>query len=609
MKLATTQSEPCPLTQLRNEVNGGFHPPFQGLRLVLRSIAVIWFVFIIGCTAGAQQSTAKETTPVATPTPEQATWHDLEIGMFISFGLETYQNTETDDFSTKLQDFNPSKLDTDQWVRVAESMHAKYIILVAKHVGGFCLWQTDSSDYSVKNTPWRGGKGDVLADLAESCRKRGMLLGVYVYPGDLYHGSPASSGGKTQDAAKQEAYTKIYRQQLTEVLSRYGPMMEVWFDGSVRKDIIDLTELLDKHAPKAMKFQSPWATIRWVGNEEGFTPYPAWSTVSRTAGKSGVSESADSNPDGDVWLPIEADARLRDGWFYSSTSEKTIKSVDHLMDMYYRTVGHGAVLLLDLTPDTTGLIPEPDAKRAAEFGAEITRRFGVWIARTSGTTSPLELTLGKPTRIDHVITMEDIRYGERVREYVVEGRTSDGWKPLAKGTMIGHKKIDRFKPVKVSEVRLRVTKQAAPPIIREFAVYDTHVQPDATKRSVPNTRPALLPAWTVVHRWTANQFHGDTAKLSIDLTAQVDAAQQYELRVRQTRGDGKLVVKTVDLYLQSNKLPPAFVKRTQQSGVFNLNVTAFPSNKPDWCRVDLTLQSTKPNTSKGEVLFRKRPLK
>ena len=604
MKPTSPKTERSPSTQLQNGVFGGFLQRFQGLRIVLHSIAAVWLVLIFAGTARAEKSTA-----LAIPTPEQAAWHDLELGMFIHFGLETYQDTETDDFSTKLRDFNPSKLDTDQWVRVAESMNAKYIILVAKHIGGFCLWQTDSTDYSVKQTPWRGGKGDVMADLAESCRKRGMLLGVYVYPGDLYHGSPASSGGKTQDPAKQEAYKKVYRQQMTEVLSRYGSMMEVWFDGSVRKDILDLTDLLDKYAPKAMKFQSPWATIRWVGNEEGLTPYPSWSTVSRAAGKSGVSESADSDPAGDAWLPIEADARLRDGWFYSSTSEKTIKSVDHLMDMYYRTVGHGAVLLLDLTPDKTGLIPEADAKRAAEFGAEITRRFGVWTARTNGPGSQLELMLGKPTVIDHVISMEDIRSGERVREYVVEGKTSGVWKPLATGTMIGHKKIDRFKPVEVSEVRLRVTKHAAPPIIRELAAYATGARPQAAERSDPKASLGLQPDWTSVMRWTANQFDGATATLNIDLTAQVDAAQQYELMVRPTEGDGELVIKTVDLFLESNKLPPEFVKRTQQSGVFNLNVTAFPSNKPDWCRVQVILYNDHPTTSKGEVLLRKRPLK
>jgi alpha-L-fucosidase len=603
MKPATPKTKTSPSTHLRKVVSGGSFQRFEGLRLVLRSIAAVWLVLIFAGTARAEKSTV-----LAIPTPEQAAWHDLEMGMFIHFGIETWQDKDTDEEPkleyTKM--FNPTNVATDQWVKVAESMHAKYIILVAKHHGGFCLWQTDTSPYSVKNSPYKNGKGDIVAELAASCKKRGMKMGVYLSPADFRFGAVMSGGGVTAKPEDQPIYNKIYRQQLTEVLSRYGEMMEIWFDGSL---VIEVGDILKRYAPKAMVFQGKYGTIRWVGNEEGFTPYPAWSTVSRAAGKSGVSEAADSDPAGDTWLPIEADARIREGWFYSSTSEKTIKSVDHLMDMYYRTVGHGAVLLLDLTPDTTGLIPEADAKRAAEFGAEITRRFGVWIARTNGPGSQLELTLGKPTVIDHVITMEDIRYGERVREYVVEGRTSDGWKPLAAGTMIGRKKIDRFQPVKVSEVRLRVTKQAAPPIIRELAAYATLVRAEAAEGSDPNARLGLPPDWTIVSRWTANQFEGDTATLKIDLTAQVDAAQQYELMVRQTDGDGELVVKTVDLFLESSKLPPEFVKRTQQSGVFNLNVTALPSNKPDWCRVELTLSSAQPTTSKGEVLLRKRPLK
>ena len=603
MKPATPKTKTSPSTHLRKVVSGGSFQRFEGLRLVLRSIAAVWLVLIFAGTARAEKSTV-----LAIPTPEQAAWHDLEMGMFIHFGIETWQDKDTDEEPkleyTKM--FNPTNVATDQWVKVAESMHAKYIILVAKHHGGFCLWQTDTSPYSVKNSPYKNGKGDIVAELAASCKKRGMKMGVYLSPADFRFGAVMSGGGVTAKPEDQPIYNKIYRQQLTEVLSRYGEMMEIWFDGSL---VIEVGDILKRYAPKAMVFQGKYGTIRWVGNEEGFTPYPAWSTVSRAAGKSGVSEAADSDPAGDTWLPIEADARIREGWFYSSTSEKTIKSVDHLMDMYYRTVGHGAVLLLDLTPDTTGLIPEADAKRAAEFGAEITRRFGVWIARTNGPGPQLELALGKPTVIDHVITMEDIRYGERVREYVVEGRTSDGWKPLAAGTMIGRKKIDRFQPVKVSEVRLRVTKHAAPPIIRELAAYATLARPEAAERSDPKASLGLPQDWTIVSQWTANQFDGATATLNIDLTAQVDAAQQYELMVRQTDGDGELVVKTVDLFLESSKLPPEFVKRTQQSGVFNLNVTALPSNKPDWCRVELTLSSAQPTTSKGEVLLRKRPLK
>jgi len=544
---------------------------------------------------------------LATPTPEQVAWHDLDVGMFIHFGMETYQDTETDDFSTPLSQFNPEQLDTDQWVRVAESMHAKYIILVAKHVGGFCLWQTDSSDYSVGHTPWRGGKGDVLADLTESCRKRGMLWGVYVYPGDLYHGSPVSSGGKTDDPEKQAQYNKIYLQQLTEVLSRYGTPMEIWFDGSVRKDLIDLTGILQRYAPQAIIFNSPWATIRWVGNEEGITPYPAWSSVSREAALSGVSETQDSDPDGDAWLPIEADARLRAGWFWSSTSEDTIKSVAHLMKMYYQSVGHGAVLLLNVTPDTTGRIPEADARRAAEFGAEITRRFGVWVARTSGRGPVIELNLDGPTVIDHVITMEDIRHGERVREYVVEGLVKDQWQPLASGTMIGHKKIDRFEPLEVSKVRLRATESAATPIIRELAVYNTQtsVQIASASRPAPAESDS---AWATVATWNVGQFQGDSATITADLTGFVDEARQYELLVRPSAGDANLTVSAVHLLLQSSRLPAAFVKRLENPHAFNLNVTATPVARAEWCTVEITVTSESLPGSAGEILVRKRPL-
>jgi len=543
---------------------------------------------------------------LATPTPEQVAWHDLEIGMFIHFGMETYQDTETDDFSTPLSQFNPEQLDTDQWVRVAESMHAKYIILVAKHVGGFCLWQTDSSDYSVGHTPWRGGKGDVLADLTQSCRKRGMLWGVYVYPGDLYHGSPVSSGGKTDDPEKQAQYKKIFRQQLTEVYSQYGTPMEVWFDGSVRKDIVDLTDILQEHVPRAMVFNSPWATIRWVGNEDGITPYPAWSSVSREAALSGVSETKDSDPEGATWLPIEADARLRAGWFWSSTGEDTIKSVDKLMEMYYQSVGHGAVLLLNVTPDTTGQIPEADARRAAEFGAEITHRFGVWIARTSGRGPVVELALDGPTVIDHVITMEDIRHGERVRKYVVEGLVNDQWQPLASGTLIGHKKIDRFEPLEVSQVRLRATESAATPIIRELAVYNTQasVKIASASQRVPAESDS---AWTTVATWDADQYPDGSAIITADLMGVVDEARQYELRVRPS-DDAQVTVSSVQLLLQSNRLPAAFVKRLETPHAFNLNITATPVEQEKWCTVEVTVTSDSLSRTAGEILVRKRPL-
>ena len=426
-------------------------------------IAISLLMLGSGLWAASDEGAAR----LSRPTPEQVVWQDMELGMFIHFAPNTWQDKEGDDRSTPLEKINPERLDTDQWVRVAVSMGAKYIVFVAKHIGGFCMWQTDTTNYGIKNTPWRGGKGDVLADLSESCRKTGVKLGVYLSPRDDTLG--AGTSGKCATPELQEKYNKIYREQLTEVLSRYGEMFEVWFDGS---NVIEVGDILKKYAPKAMIFQGKYATIRWVGNEDGVAPYPAWNAVSEQSRLAGAT-AANGDPNGESWLPNECDARLRRDWFWSSKNADTLKSVDKLMEMYYKSVGHGAVLLLNSTPDTSGLIPEADAKRARKFGAEIRRRFGTSLAETSDHGDVVELRLEKPIKIDHVIAMEDITQGERVLEYIIEGRVGGEWKELVRGTAIGHKKIDSIAPIEVSAVRLRTLKYAASPVIRKLAVYNT----------------------------------------------------------------------------------------------------------------------------------------
>src|SRR5438105_7190228 len=237
------------------------------------------------------------------PTPEQLGWQDAEIGMFIHFAPNTWTDQEYDDLSLPLSKWNPEKLDTDQWVTTAQAMGARYIVLVAKHAGGFCLWQTDTTDYGVKHTPWRGGKGDVLADLSASCRKGRLRLGVYLSPTDKKH--MAGNGGKCATKEAQDKYNAIYRQQLTEVLSRYGDMCEVWFDGSI---IVPVGDILQRYAPHAMIFQGPHATIRWVGNEDGIAPDPNWNAVSEKDARTGEATAEHGRPDGTVWLPNECDA-------------------------------------------------------------------------------------------------------------------------------------------------------------------------------------------------------------------------------------------------------------------------------------------------------------
>jgi alpha-L-fucosidase len=401
-----------------------------------------------------------------TPSPAQATWHDLELGMFIHIAPQTWQNSETDKGDTPLSAINPERLDTDQWVRVAKSMGAKYIVFVAKHEGGFCWWQTATTDWSVKHTPWRAGKGDVLAALSKSCAAAGMKLGVYISPQDRHH--LVGVGGKADDAAKQADYERLFRQQLTEVLGNYGPMMEVWFDGSLVFDVGDITRKL---APDAVIFQGPQASIRWVGNELGVAPYPAWNTVKSGAKKWGDYTAEDGDPDGDRWLPNECDARIRDSWFWNTRNEASLKSVDALMKMYEQSVGRGAVLLLNVTPDTTGLMPEADVARAAAFGAAIESQWGTPVSDTRGEGEELTIQPSAPLKIDRVMIREDIAQGERIREYVIEALVAGEWKPVAGGKSVGHCRMERFTPVEASSVRFRVLASKGTPQIRSFAIY------------------------------------------------------------------------------------------------------------------------------------------
>ena len=390
--------------------------------------------------------------------------------MFVCLDPCTWQGREYDNHSTPLDQINPAQLDTDQWCRAARLWGAREILFVGKHTGGFCWWQTETTKYGIKETAWKGGKGDMLAELSASCRKNGLNLGIYVYPGDDTWGAPSGSGGRTKDPAKQEAYNKVFRQQLTEVLTRYGKITEVWFDGSC---VIDVSDLLKQHAAEAAIFQGPQATIRWPGTESGRLPYPAWNSLKSQDLKTGGATALHGNPDGDAWAPLEADTTLYNhNWFWSADNEKKRKSLDELMDIYYKSAGRGGVLLLNSTPNTNGLIPDDDLKLYEAFGKEIDRRFSRAVAEVKDQRGAnVELALPQPTLINHVVLMEDYREGERIREYVLEGSSGGQWKELSRGTSVGRKKIDLFRPVQISQVRLRVTKSAAEPLIRRLAAF------------------------------------------------------------------------------------------------------------------------------------------
>ncbi|MCX5661706.1 MAG: alpha-L-fucosidase [Planctomycetota bacterium] len=512
---------------------------------------------------------------LAKPTPQQAAWHDLEVGMFIHFAPNTWQDREYDDLSTLMEEINPHLLDADRWVDVAESMGAKYIVFVAKHTGGFCLWQTDTTDYSIKSTPWRGGKGDVLADLVGACKRRGMKLGVYLSPQDVRHG--AGLGGRCSTPQGQLAYDRLFRWQLSELLSRYGQLIEIWFDGSL---VVDVADLIERYAPKSMRFQGKQATIRWVGNESGIAPYPAWNSLPSRDAATGIATALHGDPDGDAWMPLEVDVPIRNHyWFYRKDAEGSLRSLDDLLKLYYGSVGRGGVMLLNHTPDPTGTIPVADAARAAEFGKEISRRFGMAVATTraphAGDTVEIDAPAG--LSVDHVILMEEIRKGERVRKFVVEGLPADvpagapeSWRELVRGSAIGHKRIAAFAPVRLAKARLRVLESKGQPQIRSFALY-------ATGSSPPTGWDAPTHLWAndAAGSWDAKTLGPDWSTLDFNLSRVCAAAAQYRLRFVPTSGG--IDIKSVVLHFAGADHPEMVVP-TDRPNVFTLTLHGLASD-------------------------------
>ena len=417
-----------------------------------------------------------DNTTLPKPAAAQLAWQDMEMGMFFHFDIATYA-PDWDFRSWKnLPDpnvYNPADLDTDQWMEAAKAMGAKYAVFVAKHCSGFLQWQSDVYPYGVKQSKWRNGRGDVVGDFVESCRKYGLKPGIYASVTANGYWEVDNPGlvnrGKGDDANKQAEYARLCEQMLTELWSRYGELTEVWFDGGAlppEEGGPDMVPIFQKLQPNAIVFQGPVASIRWIGNESGVAGYPCWATVPDLETTDG------GDPDGKIWLPAECDVPIRNHeWFWRPDDDHKVYSIDELMNMYYRSVGRNCNLLVNANPAPNGLIPDADFQRYVEFGGEIRRRFGGPLAETSGEGNVVELALDRPTRIQHVSIMEDIAHGERVREYVIEGLVSGTWRKLCEGLSIGHKRIEKLAPIEVSGIRLRCTKSAAAPRIRKLAVY------------------------------------------------------------------------------------------------------------------------------------------
>lgn len=380
--------------------------------------------------------------------------------------MNTFCDQEWGEGNDSPELFNPAELDARQWVKLAKKAGFKYFILTAKHHDGFCLWPTKTTDYSVKSSPWKDGKGDVVRECADACREEGMHFGIYVSPWDR--------NASCYD--DPEAYDDFYCEQLTELMTQYGPLGEVWFDGAGSEgrvyDWERIIGIVKEHHPNAMIFNMGRPTIRWVGNEDGVAPYPCWNTESVAKISMFSNDRATWLPGTPEWLPAECDVPIRKRhWFWHPNDEESLLSLEELMNIYYRSVGHGTNLLLNVSPDNRGLIPEVDANRLLEFAEEINKRFSHPLAVTSGTGNEIELELNSETEIDHIILKEDISFGERVRKFAVEALVDEEWKTIADGTAIGHRHIKDIPSIRTKKLKLSVIEAAATPVISEVSCY------------------------------------------------------------------------------------------------------------------------------------------
>ena len=451
------------------------------------------------------------------PSPQQVEWQKLETYAFIHFGPNTFTDKEWGYGDTPAEAFNPTRLDCEQWVRTIAGAGMKGVILTCKHHDGFCLWPSRYTDYSVKGSPFRGGKGDVVRELSDACRKHGIKFGVYLSPWDRHqatYGTPE--------------YVTYYYNQLTELMTQYGDIFEVWFDGAnggdgwyggaCEKREIDRSTyynyprawgFVNNLQPDAVIFSDGGPGCRWVGNEKGYANPTNWAFVRSKEvypGYPAYQELQSGHADGDAWCASECDSSIRPGWFYHENEDDQVKTVDELTDLYYRSVGHNGTMLLNFPVNREGLIHPTDSARitqwherisseladnllaGAKFTASDTRskafdaaRMGdadwdtYWAPSDGVTAADIIIKTKRDVTLNCFMLQEYIPLGQRVKEFVIEYKTCCGkWVPLLideEMTTIGYKRLVRFNEKTASEWRIRILDSRACPCINNIEGY------------------------------------------------------------------------------------------------------------------------------------------
>jgi len=467
--------------------------------------------------AGCQQ---REPEPPALlmpiPSEAQLRWHEMEMNAFIHFTTNTFTDLEWGYGDESPAIFNPTEFDAEQWIRTFKEVGFKGAILTCKHHDGFCLWPSQYTEHDVEKSPWRDGKGDVVKEVAEACRKHGLQFGVYLSPWDRNHPEYGRPG-----------YVTYYRNQLEEIFTNYGPVFEMWFDGAnggtgyyggadEKRTIRGATyydwpatlEMVRGIEPDVIFFSDAGPGVRWVGNERGVAGETNWNTITPDtlyAGKPGIAELLNTgHPEGTHWIPAEVDVSIRPGWFYHEKEDSLVKTPEKLFDIYLTSVGRGSTLLLNVPPDKRGLLNEKDVEALKGFRALLddafdenlaenvdvtasayrgeSEKFGprnvvdgdkntYWTTNDEETTGYLELQLDEAREVKYVVIQEYIPLGQRVERFEVEYLQGSSWQPLASATTIGYKRILAFDPVRTDRIRINITASKACPVISNVELY------------------------------------------------------------------------------------------------------------------------------------------
>ncbi len=482
-----------------------------------QQILSVFIITILSTGAIAQKKDVGAPKPVyPVPTAQQLEWHEMETNAFVHFTTNTFTGLEWGYGDEKEAIFNPTALDANQWAKTLKETGFKTLIFTTKHHDGFTLWPSKYTEHSIKNSPYKNGKGDLVKETADAARKNGLKFGVYLSPWDRNHPEYC-----------KPAYLEYYRNQLTELFTNYGSVFEMWFDGANGGDgyyggareerkINSATyyewpktlDLITKIQPNVIFFSDAGPGVRWVGNERGLAGQTNWNTISTDtlyAGKAGISPVLNSgSPDGDKWIPAEVDVSIRPGWFYHAKEDEKVKTPQQLFEIYLTSVGRGSTLLLNIPPDQRGLFHEKDveslrgykklldtefannlAKNAkvkpSSFRGNLTRYTGsnvtdgnketYWATDDDQNTGSLEIDLGKETSVKYIVLQEYIKLGQRVKAFSVDIWREGSWQKATEATTIGYKRILKIDPILTSKIRVNITDSKASPVISNVEVY------------------------------------------------------------------------------------------------------------------------------------------